>query len=122
MDLLFRNKEHENNYYTVLNQMCNSDCYHQSVAYLLALDSTLKEHIQDVFDFNQDCIRRDALQKDWNTSSSRRSLRLAFNLWNSCYFDNDIQDNTSELYSVSEIFCDIEYFEYYIVAVKLRFQ
>lgn len=120
--LLFRNEEHENNYYAVLNQMHSSDCYHKSIAYLFALDSTLNDHIQDVFDFNQDCIKRDALQKDWNTSSSRRSLRLAFNLWNGCYFDNDIQDTTSELYSVSEIFCNMEFFEYYIVAVKLRFK
>lgn len=122
MDLMFRNEEHENNYYTVLNQMSSSDCYHKSIAYLFALDSTVKDHIQDVFDFNQDVIKRDALKKSWNTSSSRRSLRLAFNLWNSCYFDNEVEDCSCELYSVSEIFCDMEYFDYYIVAVKLRFQ
>lgn len=90
--------------------MNNLDCYHRAVAYLIALDNVLKQHIKDIFDFESDCIKRDAIQKAWNTSSSYKSLRLAFNLWNSCYFDEEEPNSTCKGYA-----------EFYWIAIKIRF-
>lgn len=121
MNLIFKDKEHEKLFENICSQMNNLDCYHGAVAYLIALDNVLKQHIKDIFDFESDCIKHDALQKAWNTSSSCKSLRLAFNLWNGCYFDEEEPNSTCKGYAVDEIFCNEEYAEYYWVAVKLRF-
>ncbi len=117
----FLDKKHEKAFNEVCNQMHNLDCYHIAVAYLLSLDSVVRCHIQDVFDFDEDCIKRDCLQKDWQTSTSHKTVRLVFNLWNGCYYDNDIDDGSCGYYSVSEIFCNGQYAKYYWVAIKLRF-
>ena len=117
----FLDEKHEKAFKEVCNQMHNLDCYHIAVAYLLSLDSVVRSHIQDVFDFNDDCIKRDGLQKDWQTGSSLETTRLAFGLWNGCYYDNDIDDGSCGYYSASEIFCNGQYAEYYWVAIKLRF-
>lgn len=120
-ELKFMDKEHKKVFEEVCNQMSNLDCYHKAVAYLLSLDSVTRNHIDDVFNFEEDCIKRDGLQKDWQTSTSHKTVRLAFNLWNGCHYDDEIEDGSCGLYSVDEIFCNEEYAEYYWVAVKLRF-
>ncbi len=120
-NLKFMDKTHKKVFEEVCNKMPQSDCYHISFAYLVSLDVVLRDHIDDVFDFEEDCIKRDGLQKDWQTGTSRKTLRLAFNLWNSCHYDNEIEDGSCGFYSVDEIFCNQEYFEYYWVAINIRF-
>lgn len=117
----FLDDKHKKAFEKVCNQMHNLDCYHIAVAYLLSLDSVVRSHIQDVFDFNDDCIKRDGLQKDWQTGSSLETTRLAFGLWNGCYYDNDIDDGSCGYYSAAEIFCNGQYAECYWEAIKLRF-
>ena len=118
----FLDKAHEKAFEKVCNQMHNLDCYHRAVAYLLSLDVVLRNHIQEVFDFEEDCIKCDSLQKDWQTGTSLKVVRLAYNLWNGCYYDNYIDDGSCGYYSVGEIFsAGGQYAEYYWVAIKLRF-
>ena len=109
--MIFKNKLHENNFFIVLDKMKNQDAYHTSVAYLLTLDSVCFRHIKNLFDFENDCVKIDALDADWHTSTSRQSVRLAFNLWN---------DYTDECTTPSKLFCG-EYAQYYLQAICLRF-
>ena len=100
--------------------MKHLDVYHRSFAYLIALDTVLCEH--------EDVIIREELHKGWQTSTSRRTTHLAFNLWNSCCSDGetykDNQGYEDELPSVEStpdhIFCD-GYAEYYFEDIRLRF-
>ena len=107
----FLDKLHENNFFVVLEQMKKQDAYHTSVAYLLTLDSVCFRHIGKLFDFDNDCIKIDALDADWHTSTSKQSVRLAFNLWN---------DYADDYTTPSKLFYS-EYALYYWQAICLRF-
>ncbi len=126
--ILFRNAEHAELYEEILDKMGNNDLYHISLAYLLTLDIVTREHITDCFDFDRDVIEIEALNQPWQTVTSEKTTRLAFNLWNGCnddgeeYTDNDGYKVPlpSSKYSVDKIFCS-EYAKYYFEAIKLRF-
>ena len=108
--------------------MKSRDVYHISVAYLLTLTEDTRKHIGECFDFADDSIKLDALNEPWQTSTSRKATRLAFNLWNDysysseSYTDKDGYEMPlpSVDYSVSSIFC-CSYAPYFWQAVKLRF-
>ena len=58
----------------------------------------------------------------WQTGTTYKICRLAFNLWNGyCYETNeDIDNNISKDFAVDEIFC-CEYIEYFFEAIRLRY-
>ena len=127
----FYDDEHERSFQTICKKMKCLECYQLSMAYLLALDIVLREHIEDVFDFEENCIRPDALHKGWQTGTSRRTIRLAFNLWNGyayegeTYIDKDGYENDlpSTNYTPAEIFCcNCNYAPYYWQAIQIRFE
>lgn len=124
----FKDECHETLFWVIMQKMTCKGVYHQSVAYLIALDSVCRNHVEEIFDFKENLIRRESLHKGWQTGTSKKTTRLAFNLWNDCCTDGEIYtdkdgDNDylpSESYSVSEIFC-CEYAPYYWEAVKIRY-
>lgn len=126
--ILFRNAEHAELYEEILDKMGNNDVYHKSAAYLLTLDTNIKDHINDAFDFTEKSIILEALNQPWQTNTSKKNTRLLFNLWNGyhtdgkTYTDEDGYENDlpSRFYAVDEIFCS-EYAKYYFEAIKLRF-
>lgn len=128
MSILFENTEHERKYYSVLKSMKNNDCYHKSVAYLFTLDLVCFDHINSLFDFKEDIIKRNGLNESWQTETSKKTTQLTFNLWNGCCTDGETyidsegyeQDLTSQYYAVDEIFC-CSYAPYYWEAIKLRY-
>lgn len=127
-DRTFADDTHWQCFTSIINQMQQSDVYHMSMAYLLALDTVTRQHVSEIFDFERDCIRTDALQEPWQTGTSRKTTRLAFNLWNDCCSDGqtytDEEGYTADLpsgnYSVSDIF-SCGYAPFYWEAIKLRY-
>lgn len=117
----FKNDEHKERYGKILERMRRDDAYHRSAAYLMALAELVPN---DVFDFENDCIRHEGLYKAWQTHSSRKATRLMFNLWNGCYEDHaaDEPEKTSSYYAVDEIFSNYEYAPYFYEAVRIRFE
>ena len=85
----FYDDEHRATYDEICRKMSYIDCYHSSMAYLLALDDVLREHIDAVFDFKSDGIKRSALHQSFQTGTSLKTTRLAFNLWNGCSDDGE---------------------------------
>lgn len=128
MDRIFNSNEHLQTFTEVINRMKYSDVYHKSIAYLLALDTVTRKHINDIFDFKEDCIKPESLKKPWQTSTSRKTTRFAFNLWNGCcsdgetYTDEDgyTRDLPSRHFAVDDIFC-CQYAPYYWQALRIRF-
>lgn len=124
----FADDTHWLNFTEIINQMQQSDVYHMAVAYLLALDTVTRRHVSDIFDFDEDCIRPDAIHKPWQTDTSRKTTRLAFNLWNGCcsdgqtYTDEDgySKDLPSCNYGVGAIF-SCSYAPFYWEAIKIRY-
>ena len=114
----FYDTRHKQDFLDVLRMMKSQDCYHQAVAYLLTLDVAIRAHINDVFDFADDCVKvNTALSHGWQTGTSRKSTRLRMNLWNGHCSD---YDEVSANYAVDEIFC-CGYAPYYWEAIKLRY-
>lgn len=128
----FYNDEHFDKYLIVRELMGGSDRdpYRAAVAYLIALDRVLYEHMRDIFDFDEGVIKLEVLNKGWQTGTSMKTTRLAFNLWNGCYDDGETYidkdgyetELPSSCYSPEQIFNCAEYAPYYWQAIKLRFE
>lgn len=126
--MIFRDNTHEDMYNVLCGKMRYLDEYHKALAYLFALDTVVRKHVSDVFDFAEDLIVREGLNKGWQTGTSMRTTRLAFNLWNGCCSDGEVYtdkngyeaDLPSSYYTPENIFC-CEYAPYYWQAIKLRY-
>lgn len=127
-DKKFFDEKHWQNFTEIIGKMQKSDVYHISVAYLLALDTVTRNHVKDIFDFDEDCIKLEGLEKPWQTGTSRKTTRLAFNLWNGCCSDGETytdeegykRDLPSRHFAVDDIFSS-EYAPFYWQALKIRF-
>lgn len=74
------------------------------------------------------CVKPECRQEDWQTSSSVKIIRMAFNLY--CngtpsiynFEDSDLEGQLQEcsLYTVEELFC-CGYARYFWEAVKIRY-
>ena len=125
----FYDEEHKAKYEEFCEKMKYLDCYHHSLAYLLALDRVCRQHTADIFDFDEDKIKLSALHQSYQTGTSLKTTRLAFNLWNGCFDDGaEYTDKDgyqvplpSRFYSVEQIFSS-EYAPFYYEAVKIRFE
>lgn len=128
--MIFYDEQHETTYNEVCSRMKYLDCYHRSLAYLLALDSVLREHIEAVYDFQEDVIKIEGLSKGFQTGTSKKTTRLAFNLWNGCYDEGEEYTDKdgykvplpSSYYTPDQIFCCTEYAPYYWQAIQVRFE
>lgn len=120
MIIEFYDYDHEKAYANMCSKIClhSNDVYHSSLFYLLTLDEVCRKHLNEIYDFEDDCIIPSALNKPWQTSHSLATIRLAFNLWNGyCYGD---EGEISRCFSVNSIFGNC-YSLYYIEALKLRY-
>ena len=123
MTMKFYDEEHEKAYADILGRMRYNDCYHRTVAYLFGLPVT-REHVDDLFDFEESLIKREGLNKGWQTGGSYKTTRLAFNLWNGCHYD--IEDGNEDLstcswYTPEQIFVVTAFAPYYWQAIQIRF-
>lgn len=128
VEIRFEDDEHEHKFDEICRKMKRHDSYHMAVAYLFSLDTACRYHIDDVFDFDGDGIKLDGLRKAWQTSTSRRTTHLAFNLWNGCCYDGQTYidkngyeaDLPSAEYTPDSIFCD-NLAEYFFEAIRIRY-
>ncbi len=129
MEIKYYDKIHKELFIEILSKMKIRDCYHISVAYLISLDKVCREHIDDLFDFKENHIKPDtAFNHGWQTSSSLKTTRLAYNLWNGYCTDGETYTDKngyesfliSNEYAVDNIFC-CSYSPYYWQAVQLRY-
>ena len=117
--MIFENKYHELRYNDLMSRMKKNDCYHRAVAYLMALADLLPE---DVFDFERDVIKHAGLNKGWQTSSTRKTTRLMYNLWNGWAYESASDDAVSLYYTVDNIFDNYQYAPYFFEAVRIRYE
>lgn len=99
------------------------DVYTRSLLYVLGVCDETRRHFADLFDFKEHGIKLNGLEKDWQTGTSRKVTRLAFNLWNGCMYDseeNAERGERSPAYAVDEIFC-CGFQPYFTQAIKIRF-
>lgn len=119
-EIIFYDEMHKTRFVTLAKKIENLDVYHKSLIYLIALNVDCYRNINDIYDIKNDVIKKTGLKKGWQTSTSKRATRLAFNLWNDTTSDNEKQKTNAEEYSPCNIFCDPNA-KYYIQAIKIRF-
>ena len=82
--MIFKDDRHENAFYQILDrmQLSYSDPERTALAYLLALNEDCYTHINDLYDFEERVIIAEGLNQEWQTHTSLKTTRLAFNLYN----------------------------------------
>ena len=60
----------------------NSEPPKVALVYLLGILRVTREHIREIFDFETDEIHPECLSRPWVTPLARRTIMLAFNLYN----------------------------------------
>lgn len=123
----FIDDEHEEFYNTKLNELKKIrkiDVYHRALLYTISICKETREHIEEIFDVKSDEANIDAIQRKWQTGTSKKVTRMAFNLWNgSLIYDSedDLENRKISLeYAVSEIFC-CSYAPFFWEAIKIRY-
>ena len=128
--MIFKDNKHENAFYQILDkmQLTYSDTERVALAYLLALNEDCCKHISDLYDFEEKIILVEGLDKAWQTHTSLKTARMAFNLYNGYCYDNKTyigsdgqeRDLPSEYYSPVHLFA-CSNAPYYWEAIKLRY-
>lgn len=122
----FIDEEHEEFYnkkLMVLQAYGKADVYYKSITYTLSICEVTRQHFDNIFNIKKGEINIDSIQEAYQTSTSLKTTRLAFSLWNRCNYDSeaDIEnDKVSTYYNPSEIFC-CSYAPYFFEAIKIRF-
>ena len=109
---------HKTAYKRLMHRMGNYDVYHKALAYLITADSVCRNHINNIYDFSERCIIPGCLNEGWQTGTSLKTCRLAFNLYNGGLGWCDEDDRS--LVTPAEIFC-CSLAPFYWEAVKLRY-
>lgn len=122
MDITFKSPDHKAKCIDYLNRMQSQDDYHRALAYLISLNDTCSAHVNEIFSFSDDAIKPECLNAAWQTGTSTKTCRLAFNLWNGYDSEGEpLKDEThSANYTPENLFCNSD-MVYMLEAVRLRF-
>ena len=124
--IIFMDEEHKRVFTKNLPKCRDFDVDRMALIYCLGIDRTVREHFEKVYDLKNGEIQTEVLQEGWQTSGSKRAIRLAFNLYtNGIASVDDYEDEEEKLdecrsYAVEEIFC-CGYAPYFWQAVRLRY-
>lgn len=114
-NIQFASKEHRAFYYQMLAKAHNNDAYHQAFFYAMGICAETRRNIDILFDFKDGGIQPDGLSAPWQTGSTRRLCRLAFNLWNGW------TEEGKERYSAPYDLFDCSFAPYFFEAIRLRY-
>ena len=128
-NIIFISEEHKQFYSMMLEKINFSDCYHEALFYTLGINPDTRKHVEEIYDFDENCIKIECISKAWQTGNSLKVTRLALNLYTngvpttmckSYVHDGDKQFKECSKYSASDIFCS-SYAHYFFQAITLRY-
>ena len=119
--MLFINDVHEQFY----SKHRSTDVYRNAFFYSIGICTETRERVEALYDFEERCVRPEAVFAAWQTSETVKVSRLAFSLFTdgvpSAYeLKGEEAFQECRLYSVSDIFC-CGYASYFFQAIKLRY-
>ena len=122
-DIRFVDDSHKD-FYISHCQKLRPDTYLRSLIYTLGMCRDTRRNFMRIFDAGSRCINPETIREPWQTRTSLKVTRLAFQLFTgrtpTALLDSvDYYDECSR-YCVSEIFC-CSYAPYFVEAIKLRF-
>lgn len=124
MDIRFRDTDHLN-FYRERRSKAEAEgkrvnTYFRPLLYLCGLTVETRSHFDEIFDWEDWSIRPESLSAGWQTGTSLRITRLAFNLWNGRGSDDPECGEPQEEYLPDNLFC-CSYMEFFFEAMRLRF-
>ena len=113
----------------IFGKVSAPDVYLKSLIYTLGMCSDTRRRFDSIYDEKKRSINTGVISEAWQTGSSLKVTRLAFQLFTDStptayvYDENDkVKENISECekYSVSDVFC-CSYAPYFVEAIRLRY-
>ena len=124
--ILFKSKEHKEFYLEYLPQCRYRDVYHAALVYCLGIDRDTREHAEQIYDFKTGLVKTECLHEGWQTSGSKKIVRMAFNLYcngtPSTYEYEKAEEQLEDCgrYTVEDLFC-CGYAPFFWQAIKIRY-
>lgn len=124
--IIFKSKEHEAFFRTRCRECRHQDVYHQALVYCLGIDRDTREHVERIYDFKTGFVKTECLHEGWQTSGSKKIVRMAFNLYcngtpSICEYEKtEEQLEECGRYTVEDLFC-CGYAPFFWQAVKIRY-
>lgn len=80
----FRDVQHEESFNNFMKkaEVEDWDKERTSLFYTLAIFEETRNHINDLYDFKENCMKCEGLNKGWQTGGTTKATKLAFNLFN----------------------------------------
>ena len=79
--VLFISEAHENFYNEKLNMVRYKDVYHKALIYCLGMNAEARSNVERIYDFETGCVNTKCLSDGWQTSGSKKVVRMAINLY-----------------------------------------
>lgn len=114
-NIRFASKEHEVFYYNMLQAARGNDVFRKAFFYTMGISAETRKHIASLFDFEEGVIKPEGLSDPWQTGSTKRLCRLAFNLWNGW------TEEGNEEYSSPYYLFNCSFAPYFFEATKLLY-
>ena len=112
------------NFYLGQVRKLKADSYLRSLIYTLGMCHDTRRHFDNIYDTGKRCIIPEAIRKPWQTGSSLKVTRLAFQLFTdstpTVFIENTPDIKECMRYSVSDIFC-CSFAPYFFDAINLRY-
>ncbi len=113
--IMFNSKEHEKFYLEMLSKFRIVQVYHKAFFYCMGACEETRDNIDALFDFKTGGIRPENLHKGFQTGSSYRVTRMAFNLWNGY-----VEEGEEKMMTPSELYA-CRFGDEFHQAIKLRY-
>lgn len=121
MGYRFKDDEHKT-FFEKQVEKTNStnDPYRKALFYTLGLTEETRRNIKSLYDYEENCIDFEGLNKGWQTGTTIKVCRLAFNLFNGLYGQQDEAENHMN-YTPYGLF-DCGLMDYMLEAVRIRYE
>ena len=97
--IIFAGEAHKKFYEEQLQKCRYRDGYHRALIYALGITEDIRNHFKEVYDVENDSIKRGSLHAPWVTGTDARVMRLAFTLYTDYVPDDDDTYNIPAIFS-----------------------
>jgi hypothetical protein len=119
----FIDDAHKRFYFSIVAKTnSEDDLERKALFYCLGLSWITRYHIRDIYDFKIKGIKLESLNAYWQTHSTLKAVRLAFNLYGGCISSNPDDPACEEAVKFSPCcLFSVSYAPYFFEAVKICF-
>lgn len=117
---MFKNLNHELFYNSCLEKTQN-DVYHKALFYTLGIHEVTQQNIESLYDFKNKEILFEGIKQSWQTGTSTRITRMAFNLFNGFAGETDDENAEDGRYYSPYYLFDTGEAPYLMEAIKIRY-